>query len=501
MSITECGMACHQSHAGRIFWLALMPTRPAYLKNHRLFSDRFALDHFACSLRISSYAQRMLKNVLLLFCVSVAVAAESPRKPNVLVIISDDAGYAEFSMHGSKTMETPYIDSIAKNGMQFTQGYVSGSVCSPTRAGLLAGRYQQRFGHEFNVPPSMSETNGLPLTETLLPAVMKSAGYRTIALGKWHLGYAPKFHPMERGFTDYYGFLQGSRSYFPQEKPSKLNGLMRDREYIKEEFTYMTDHLAEETAKYITKHKAEPFFIYLAFNATHGPNHTTEDDLKKAGGNKIKAMTIALDRAVGLVLDSLKKNEIDDDTLVFFLNDNGGAAGHNNAPLRGMKGQTWEGGIRVPFAVQWPGKIPAGQKSDSPVIALDIFPTAMAAAGIEKSPGKPLDGANLLPLMTGKSKELPHKTLYWKMGNTWAVRDGNLKLVAVNGQPGGATAQLFDLAQDPSETTDLSSKQPEDAKRLRALYDAWVTTHQPTPWGQAKAGPKAGKKRKKKAAQ
>jgi arylsulfatase A-like enzyme len=135
------------------------------------------------------------------------------------------------------------------------------------------------------------------------------------------------------------------------------------------------------------------------------------------------------------------------------------------------------------------------------VIALDIFPTAMAAAGIEKSPGKPLDGTNLLPLMTGKSKELPHKTLYWKMGNTWAVRDGNLKLVAVNGQPGGATAQLFDLAQDPSETTDLSSKQPEEAKRLRALYDAWVTTHQPTPWGKGKTEPKAGQKRKKKAAQ
>ena len=404
--------------------------------------------------------------------------------PNIIVILSDDAGYNEFSMHGGKGFATPNIDSIAKSGVQFTQAYVSGTVCSPSRAGLLTGRYQQRFGHELNIPPAYSETNGLPLTETLLPAVLKDSGYRTIALGKWHLGYAPKFHPMERGFTDYYGFLQGSRSYFPLPKPGKLNQLLLDREPVaKESFGYMTDHLAEKTAGYIAKHKDKPFFIYLAFNATHGPNHVTEADLAAAGGNKIKAMTIALDRAVGVVLDALKKNGVYDNTLVVFTNDNGGATGHDNAPLRGHKSQTYEGGIRVPFAVQWPAGIPAAQTIKTPVITLDIFATALAAAGIDKSPGKPLDGVNLLPLLTGKAKELPPRQLHWKTGSPWAVRDGDMKLVGGNsGQAGNAVA-LFDLAADPGEARDLAADKPDEVKRLRVLHEAWAATHQPTPWG------------------
>lgn len=405
-------------------------------------------------------------------------------KPNLVIILSDDAGYGEFSMTGSKTIQTPRIDSIAGSGIQFTNGYVSATVCSPSRAGLLSGRYQQRFGHEFNIPPAYSETNGLPLTETLLPAVLKSAGYRSIALGKWHLGYAPKFHPMERGFIDFYGFLQGQRSYFPLPQPTRLNRLLQDREPVAEEnFDYMTDHLAAKTADYITQHKAAPFFIYLAFNATHGPNHATQADLEKAGGNKIKAMTIALDRAVGTVLDSLKQNGVHDNTLVVFINDNGGATGHDNAPLRGMKSQTWEGGIRIPFAVQWPATIPAGQKSDAPVITLDLFATAMAAAGIEKSPGKPLDGVNLLPLMTAKTKDRPHQTLYWKSGATWAVRDGDLKLVGGNPDQKNAAPALFDLSKDAAETNNLAVERPDDVKRLRALYQTWAATHQPTPWG------------------
>jgi arylsulfatase A-like enzyme len=253
----------------------------------------------------------------LLLALACSLATAAAERPNILVILSDDAGYHEFSVHGSKTIETPRIDSIASSGFRFTNGYVSGTVCSPTRAGLLTGRYQQRFGHETNIPPVYSETNGLPLTETLLPAVLKDAGYRTIAVGKWHLGYAPKFHPMERGFSDFHGFLQGARSYFPLAHPSRLNQLMDGREPVtKENFDYMTDHLAAKAATYITRHKDSPFFLYLAFNATHGPNHTTEADLAKAGGNKIKAMTIALDRAVGVVLDALKSNGIEDRTLV-----------------------------------------------------------------------------------------------------------------------------------------------------------------------------------------
>lgn len=430
---------------------------------------------------------------LVLACSFVAAAAE---RPNIVVILSDDAGYHEFSMHGSKTIQTPRIDSIASAGFRFTNGYVSGTVCSPTRAGLLTGRYQQRFGHETNIPPVYSETNGLSLGETLLPAVLKDAGYRSIALGKWHLGYAPKFHPMERGFTDFHGFLQGARSYFPLPKPGRLNQLMDGREPVKEEsFDYMTEHLAAKAGEYITRHKDTPFFIYLAFNATHTPSHTIKADLEKAGGNRIKAMTIALDRAVGVVLDALKTNGIEDRTLVFFLNDNGGAHGHDNHPLRGHKGSTWEGGIRVPFLVKWPGVIPAGRTSDAPVIALDIFPTAMAAAGIEKSSGNPLDGVNLLPLMTGKTSARPHQTLFWKTGNAWAVRDGDLKLVGSSQK--AAEASLFDLAADPSETRDLAGARPDEVDRLQGLYQKWRSQHQPTPWKNADKG---GKRRGGKAA-
>lgn len=430
------------------------------------------------------FAASLLATWCLVSPVSRAESAPAPRKPNVIVLFSDDAGYNEFSCHGNKNFPTPRIDSIGTGGIRFTNGYVSGPVCSPSRAGLLTGRYQQRFGHEFNIPPAYSESNGLPLSETLLPQVLKDGGYRTIALGKWHLGYAPKFHPMERGFTDYYGFLQGSRSYWPIEKPNRLNQLLLDRKPLeKESFTYMTDHLAEKAAEYITTHKDKPFFMYVAFNATHSPNHATKEDLAKAGGNKIKAMTLALDRAVGTVLDAIDRNGLKNNTLVIFSNDNGGATGHDNKPLRGHKGQTWEGGVKVPFLIQWPGTIPGGQVSDAPVITLDVFATAIAAAGIQTSPGKPLDGVNLLPLATGKTKDRPHQTLHWKMGSAWAVRDLDLKLVAGNNDQPGNEPALFDLAKDPGESRDLAKERPDDVKRLQALHSAWASTHQPTPWG------------------
>ncbi len=419
---------------------------------------------------------------VLLGMAPIAMATESPKKPNIIVILSDDCGFNEFSLHGSKIL-TPRIDSIAANGVFCKTGSVSGSVCSPTRAGLLAGRYQQRFGHEYNIPPVYSEINGLPLTETLLPAVLKDAGYRTLALGKWHLGYAPKFHPLERGFTDYYGFLQGQRSYFPLDKPTRLNQLLRDREPVKpEKFEYMTDHLADEASAYIVKYKNQPFFMYLASNATHGPSHATEADLKAEGGKKIPAMTRALDRATGKVLDALREQGILDNTLVIFLNDNGGATGHDNSPLHGFKGSCWEGGTRVPFTMQWPVVLPKGIVYDSPVISLDIFATAIAAAGIEKSPGQPLDGVNLIPYFTGKKQGRPHQTLYWKSGQSWAVRDGDLKLVVAEGSKSKVPA-LFDLNTDVSEKMDLSGNRPEDVKRLTKLYHTWKATHKPTPWG------------------
>ncbi len=416
-------------------------------------------------------------------------ASKDPSKPNIVILFSDDAGYHEFSLHGAELFPTPRINSIAANGVRFTNGYVSGTVCSPSRAGLLTGRYQNRFGHEFNIPPVYSDTNGLPLEETTIADVMKQAGYQTIALGKWHLGYAPKFHPMERGFTDFYGFLQGARSYFPLDKPTRLNQLLRDREPVRpEKFEYMTDELALAAADYIANSEDNPLFMYVAFNAIHTPNHVLQSDLDSLGEDrrqaKHRAMTIALDRAVGTVLDAIDDQGIRDNTLVIFLNDNGGATGHDNTPLRGKKGSAWEGGIRVPFVMQWPGKIASGKVVDAPVIALDIFPTAMKAAGIADSPGQPLDGTDLIPFLTGETDTAPHETLFWKSGANWAVRHGNLKLVVANG--GSGKPELYDLAQDAEEQVDIAAEHPEQVKQMEAMYTQWKKDF-PTPtWGRGR---------------
>jgi arylsulfatase A-like enzyme len=425
----------------------------------------------------------------MIWAASVAAGVVAvPQKPNIVVILSDDAGYADFSMQGAKDFPTPNIDSIAASGVRFTSGYASAPVCSPSRAGLLTGRYQTRFGHELNIPPNYSESNGLPLSEKTIADAMKLAGYQTIALGKWHLGYAPKFHPLSRGFDDFYGFLQGSRSYFPLKKPTGLNRMLRDREPAKEDFTYTTDDLAAKAADYIRQNKGRPFFMYLAFNAVHAPFQALSSDLENVKGldphrATMSAMIRALDRGVGVVLNELKQQGLTGNTLVFFVNDNGGA--HfpdycNNHPLHGYKGSTWEGGIRVPFAVKWPGNIPAGKINDQPVLLLDIMPTAMAAAGVAKPPGHPLDGVNLLPFLAGHNKAAPHDALFWRYGKNYAARLGDWKLTDTD----NSGVMLFNLAEDIGETHDLSQQEPGKLKELEAAYAKWNAGNVPAiKWG------------------
>ena len=403
--------------------------------------------------------------------ITAVASAEPARRPNVVVIVSDDAGYADFSMHGG--FPTPRIDSIAAGGIRFTDGYVSGCVCSPTRAGLLTGRYQQRFGHETNIPPVQSGRNGLPLSEATFADRMRAGGYRTSAIGKWHLGYAPVFHPLSRGFDEFYGFLQGSRSYLPLAAGTRLDGLLRGREAVPETFAYLTDDLAREAADRIGAHRDRPFFLYVAFNAVHSPNQALPADLDRGRTlapkrAEVAAMTLALDRAVGRILEALATNGLTDDTLVVFVNDNGGPPGHDNGSLRGRKGTMWEGGIRVPCAMRWPARLPRGRVVSEPVIALDILPTALAAAGIEFEPSA-FDGVDLLPYLTGATDAAPHDVLHWRQGNRWAVRAGNLKLVrADEGRP-----RLFDLAVDRGEQHDLAEERPDEVDRLRGLHDAW----------------------------
>jgi arylsulfatase A-like enzyme len=442
---------------------------------------------------------RSLSVILLLLAAVTPVPAAV--KPNVLVILADDLGYADLSVQGSREVATPHIDSIAKNGLHCTSGYVSGPYCSPTRAGLLTGRYQQRFGHEFN-PALLSQGGagqGLTTNEVTLADRLKAAGYATGLVGKWHLGEEDKFHPLNRGFQEFFGFLPGSHSYLQSEDMAR-GPIYRGRKAVAID-GYLTDVLAREAVAFIERHRKEPFFLYLAFNAVHTPLQATDPLLKKFAQIKdparrtYLAMTAALDEAVGKVLDKLRMAGLEEQTIVLFLSDNGGPNGKkfapnssSNTPLHGGKGDTWEGGIRVPFLVQWKGRLPAGRRYNQPVIQLDIQPTALAAAGVEVRPEWKLDGVNLLPFLTGQKDTPPHEALYWRFGEQMAIRKGDWKLVRPDLSPDtafGKIAQrpmLFNLANDLGEQTDLAATHPEKVQELQTQWQQWNTGLAPATW-------------------
>ena len=353
-----------------------------------------------------------------------APAAAAGQKPNILVIVADDLGYGELGCQGWKDIPTPHIDSIARNGVRFTSGYVSCPVCSPTRAGLMTGRYQQRFGHEFNPGPVelASDTFGLARDETTLAERLKAAGYATGLVGKWHLGTREGFRPTERGFDEFFGFLGGSHPYLSNGR--RRGEIMRGTERFVEP-DYLTDAFKREALAFIGRHHAQPFFLYLAFNAVHAPLQATakyrarfpgiEDEKRQTFAGMLSAM----DDAVGAVLAQLHDLGLEEKTLVFFISDNGGPTPQTtsrNDPLRGTKATTWEGGIRIPFMIQWKGHVPPGKVDERPVISLDIHPTALAAAGVGLPTEKKLDGVNLLPFLEGSSAALPHEFLFWRFG-------------------------------------------------------------------------------------
>lgn len=416
-------------------------------------------------------------------------AADPARRPNILIVVADDQGYADLGVQGCKDIPTPHIDSLAKNGIRCTSGYVSGPYCSPTRAGLITGRYQQRFGHEFNPGPAAKAgaAVGLPLTETTLPDRLKATGYATGMVGKWHLGYAAKFHPLQRGFEEYFGFLGGAHSYIDWEG-DKANRILRGTGPVVEQ-TYLTDAFGREAVAFIDRHKTteKPFFLYWTFNAVHLPLEATQKYLSRfpnlAGKRRTyAAMTSAMDDAVGQVLAKLRATGLEENTLIFYISDNGGPAANasSNAPLRGHKAQTLEGGIRVPFLVQWKGRLPAGKTYDRPVIQLDIHATALAVAGIEIKPDMKLDGVNLLPYLKGEKTAPPHDALYWRFGQQTAIRMGDWKLVRHNQ---GKDLELYNLAQDIGESKDLAATQPDKFKELKAAWDKWNSTLVKPLWG------------------
>ena len=423
-------------------------------------------------------ATAILLTFLCLAAARVLYGAEPPH-PNILLIVADDLGYGDVSSYGCKDFCTPHLDALAAGGMRFAAGYVAAPVCGPSRAGLLTGRHPCRILPFQGNPPPGSDA-GVPLELRTLADCLKSAGYRTAALGKWHLGESDRHHPLSRGFDEFFGFLSGMHSYFKTDDPQWgpiLRG--RGREELKR---YLTFALADEACAFLGPDRPEPFFLYLAFNAPHTPLEAPEEYLSKTAHltdpkRRVNAaMIMALDDAIGRVLTKVRESGREESTLVFFLSDNGAALikgsaenGGSNAPLRGSKAQLWEGGIRVPFLVSWKGRIPAGGVTDVPVSALDIMPTALSAAGVPVLPEWKLDGLSLLPWLRGQQSEPPRQLLHWKFGaQQYAIRDGDMKLVRVNKDRG-----LFNVRQDIGETGDRSQARPALVKELEKAWRSW----------------------------
>jgi arylsulfatase A-like enzyme len=447
---------------------------------------------------------KALSTVLLFGSLTMLASAETnsanrstgaaERKPNLIVILTDDQGYHDVGFNGCKDIPTPNLDSIASNGVRFSNGYVTFSVCSPSRAGLLTGRYQQRFGHERN--PRFQPDNrlsGLPLTETTLADALGKVGYRSGIIGKWHLGAHPDLHPLKRGFNEFFGFLGGGLRYLPKELDLNEVAQAKDNEgnsyrlQVQRDYTpfkttqYLTDELSDEAVRFVEKHKGEPFFLYVAYNAPHTPMQATEkylsrfNDIKNPERRTYAAMVSAVDDGVGRLLAKLREVGIEEDTLVFFLSDNGGPTDANasdNSPLRGKKSDVWEGGWRVPFAAQWPGHLPKGKVYDQPVISLDIFATIAALANAAVDPRRPLDGVNLMPFLLGEKSGAPHDAIYLRMYDkgAFAVRSGEFKLVIPQS---GSEPQLFNLASDVGESSNVAGLHPEQLQELEKRRVTW----------------------------
>lgn len=393
--------------------------------------------------------------------------------------------------NGGTDIPTPNLDRLASQGTVFSNGYVSHPYCSPSRAGLLTGRYQARFGHDCNMPyhGNNDETVGTPLSEVMISEALREQGYRTAAIGKWHVGDHPDLWPTAQGFDHWFGFPGGSMNYWgnPTDKLRTIyrNGMPVDQS----EFTYLTDDFTNEAISFITADASKaPFFIYLAYNAPHAPDHAPAKYLEQTqhieyGGRSVYgAMVNAVDAGVGRIDSTLITNGIKDKTIVVFLSDNGGRGVYaDNRPFRGYKGMLFEGGIKVPFFISWPGKLPEGKIYPEIVSSLDLFPTFLKAAGADLANYPLLDGKSLQAYLLGDKKGAPHDKLYWRAVGGWeyAVRDGNYKLYQ-NARK--EEMMLFNLSEDPYEHHDIAVQNPGFVRKMVADYEAWDSKNVAPVW-------------------
>jgi arylsulfatase A-like enzyme len=425
---------------------------------------------------------------LLALCLSAVPAAgqvPASSQPNVVLIVTDDVGYGDIGSYGARDVKTPSIDSLARDGVRLTDFYAA-PQCTPTRAALISGRYQQRFRLEAALggPKSPAGETGLPATGYSLPQLLKNNGYATGLVGKWHLGYKPQFSPNAHGFDYFFGFKSGFIDYYEHTNGDGDADLFENAAPVHVD-GYMTDLITERSVKFIEEHAAAPFFLEVTYNAAHWPFQVPDhpsvaadhsrfvqpEENNTATRQDYVAILERADQGIGQILQALKRRGLDRNTLVIYMQDNGGEWVSRNAPLFNRKGTVWEGGIRVPAIFRWPGRLPAGRVSGQVGIVQDVTATILAATGTTVPPAARPDGINLLPTLTGGSP-LVERTLFFRFGTgpgkQLAVRQGSWKLLV-----DGAKRYVFDLSKDVGERNDVTNQRQDIARRLRPLIAAW----------------------------
>ncbi|MDP4611356.1 MAG: sulfatase-like hydrolase/transferase [Opitutales bacterium] len=432
-------------------------------------------------------------------------------RPNIIIMLADDLGYGDVGFTGNQIVETPNLDRLANEGVIFQNGYVTHPYCGPSRAGLITGRYQARFGMEINLTYSPYDIHsGLPLDEKTFGQRLQPAGYQTGIIGKWHLGASYPFHPNNRGFDYFYGFLSGGHDYFPDSVNTHHPLLLPDgrphysanegvyqpllRNTNAAEFDeYLTTALSKDAARFV-KDSDKPFCLYLAYNAPHASLEAPKEVIDKYSQVENKkrrtylAMIDAMDQGIGIVIEALKESGKFDNTLIFFLSDNGGVQSKpgyehevwaDNGPLRNGKGSMREGGSHVPFIAHWPKGLPSGIIYPHPVSSLDLSATAVALAGGDTS-GKPLDGVNLIPYVNGEIKGVPHEALFWRTtnGTSWCVRTPEAKFLLES--HGATEPELYDMVNDPYESNNIIAERPEQRQQLAQLWNEWNAINETT---------------------
>ncbi len=406
----------------------------------------------------------------------------APEKPNFILIVADDLGFADLGFNGSTQIKTPHIDQLAYTGVTFAEGYVSSPVCSPSRAGFLTGINQVGFGHDNNIGGSQPGFDpqflGLPLSQQTIADYLKPLSYISGLIGKWHLGDAPQFHPLKRGFDEFWGYTGGGHDYFTSLPGGKgYKSPIESNFKIPAPITYITDDVGDESVAFIERHAKEPFFLFTSFNAPHTPMQATEEDLalydhiKDSKRRTYAAMVHRLDINIGKIVEVVNQQGISENTLIVFISDNGGPVNSNaslNAPYNGQKGILLEGGIHVPFVMNWPKTLPVGTVYPHPVSSLDIVPTFLEMAG-GVSQDHEFDGVNLIPYVLDGNSGTPHPDLKWRFTISAAIREGNWKLVRLPDR----LPLLYHLPSDISEQTNVALQHLKKTEQLLKKLGDW----------------------------